>query len=318
MTSLKKPLIAIASAVVLAATTIVAPANAAVGFALTGGDSASVNGTTEATAVSIPVPADNNVTTADVLRIDLTGLANNITVTATATDAKLTATTGTTVLPSAGTSTASVATGTGTVASFNVFTTTTKTGKVVISDGTSAIATYYVKGIAGSLNTIKVDAPTAALGTTAKVTVTGTDVFGNAVSGSAVALQVVSSNSTATHAITTTADGTAVKELTGLAVGSYDLIATATVSAAVTGLTAPTGFVRSTLKVVDLSALVAEKDAELAIAKGKIAELTAKLELSEAKAAAEAKNTKSAKAKYNTLAKKWNAKFPKAKVSVLK
>jgi hypothetical protein len=111
--------------------------------------------------------------------------------------------------------------------------------------------------------------------------------------------------------LTTATDGTAVKELTGLSVDTYDLIATATVATAVTGLTAPTGFVRGTLKVVDLAALVATKDAELAIANATIADLTAKLALAEAKAAGN-------KAKYNSLAKKWNAKFPKAKVALLK
>lgn len=306
MTSLKKPLIAIASAVALV-TTLVAPAQAAVTFTLTGGDSATVAGTTEATAIALPVPADNNVTTADVLRIDLAGLANNVKVTATATDAKLSATVGTTVLPSAGTATAEVLTGTGTVASFNVFTTTTKTGKVVLSDGTTTLATYYVKGTAGALNTIALTAPTAALGTTAKVTVAGTDVFGNAVNGSAVALQVVSTTGTNTYTITTATDGTAVKELTGLAVGSYDLIATATVATAVTGLTAPTGFVRGSLKIVDLAALVASKDAELAIANATIADLKAQLV---ALKTAEV-------AKYNVLANLYN-KTAKKKVALRK
>jgi hypothetical protein len=326
MTSVKKPFIAIATALAIATTAIVAaPANAAVGFALVGGDSGTVAGTTEATAVTLPVPADNNVTTGDVLRIDLTGLANNVTVTATATDAKLTATTGTTVLPSAGTTTASVATGTGTVASFNVFTTTTKVGKVVLSDGTSTLATYYVKGAAGALNTIALAAPTAALGTTAKVTVAGTDVFGNVVAGSTVALQVVSTTGTTTYSVTTDAKGEANKELTGLAVGSYDLIATATVATAVTGLTAPVGFVRGTLKVVDLAALVATKDAELAVANGKVADLTADKTALTAQVADLTNKLAIAtaladgnKAKYNVLAAKWNKAHPKSKVALLK
>lgn len=297
MTSLKKPLIAIASALALVTTLVAAPAQAAVTFTLTGGDSGTVAGTTEAAAIALPVPADNNVTSADVLRIDLAGLANNVKVTATATDAKLTATVGTTVLPSAGTATAEVLTGTGTVASFNVFTTTTKTGKVVLSDGTNTLATYYVKGTAGALNTIALTAPTAALGTTAKVTVAGTDVFGNAVNGSVVALQVVSTTATNTYSITTGTDGVATKELTGLVVGSYDLIATATTAAAVTGLTAPTNFVRGSLKIVDLAALVATKDAELAVA-------NAKLVAADAAYAALVKRFNALATQYNKTAKK--------------
>lgn len=306
MTSLKKPLIAIASAVALVTSALVAgPANAAVGFALTGGDSATVAGTTEAAAIALPVPADNNVATADVLRIDLSGLANNVTITATATDAKLTATVGTAVLPSAGTATASVATGTGTSASFNVFTTTTKTGKVVLSDGTTTLATYYVKGTAGSLNNIVVSAPTAAVGTTAKVTVTGTDVFGNAVSGATVSLQVVGATSAPVYSLTTATDGTAVKDLTGLSVDTYDLIASATVATAVTGLKAPSGYVKGQLKVVDLAALVATKDAELAIANGKVTE-------AEAKYAALVKKFNSLAGKYNKkVAKKYQVKLVK-------
>jgi hypothetical protein len=309
MTSFKKPLIAIASAVVLAATTLVAPANAATAALTVNGTAVSTAPTTTANAVALPVPADNSVDAADALKIALTSVAAGSTVTATATDALLlTSLAGATA--ASGSATLSIATGTGTTADIFVFTKTTKTGTVTVTaDGVTT--TYYVKGNAGALNNIKLDAPTAALGTTAKVTVTGTDVFGNPVNGSSVAVQVISGNATNTYSITTTADGTAVRDLTGLAVGSYDLIATATVATAINGLTAPAGFVRGTLKVVDLAALVATKDAELAVAKAQIAELTQKLALAEAAAAGN-------KARYNQLAKRWNVKFPKAKVALLK
>jgi hypothetical protein len=303
MTSLKKPLIAIATAVVLAATALVAaPANAASAALTVNAVAVTTAPTTAANAVALPVPADNSVDAVDALKIALTSVATGSAVTATATDALL-LTTLTGATAASGSATVSIATGTGTTADIFVFTKTTKTGTVVVTaDGVST--TYYVKGTAGALNTIKVDAPTAALGTTAKVTATGTDVFGNAVSGSAIALQVVSATGTTTYTANTDASGTVVRELTGLTVGSYDLLATATVATAVTGLTAPTGFVRGTLKVVDLAALVAEKDAEIAV-------LKAKLALAEASASGN-------KAKYNALAKKWNVKFPKAKVALLK
>ena len=316
MTSFKKPLIAIASALALVGTVLSVPANAATAALTVNAVAVSTAPTTAANAVALPVPADNSVDATDALKIALTSVTAGSTVTATATDAVLlTSLTGATA--ASGSATVSIATGTGTTADIFVFTKTTKTGTVAVTaDGVTT--TYYVKGTAGALNTIRVDAPTAALGTTAKVTVAGTDVFGNAVNGSTVALQVVSGTATNTYSITTGTDGIATKELTGLAVGSYDLIATATVSSAVTGLTAPTGFVRGTLKVVDLAALVAEKDAELAVAKGKVtnletqvADLTAKLALAEAKAEGNKK-------KYNALAAKWNKKFPKAKVALLK
>jgi hypothetical protein len=236
------------------------------------------------------------------LKIALTSVAAGTNVTATATDAVLlTSLTGAT--SASGTATVSIATGTGTTADLFVFTKTTKTGSVAVTaDGVTT--TYFVKGTAGALNTIKVDAPTAALGTTAKVSVTGSDVFGNVVSGSVVALQVVSSTATTTYSITSDATGVATKELTGLTVGKYDLIATATVATAVTGLTAPLGFVRGELNIVDLAALVAEKDAQLAVANGKVLEANAKY-------AALVK-------KYNALVAKWNKKFPKNKVATVK
>lgn len=301
MTSIKKPLFAIASAVVLLATTLVAaPANA-VGATYTltvAGSAPATAGTAEASAIALPVPADNSVDTTDTLDFALTGITAGEAVVVVATDATLIAagTTGA-ITASTGVARLDIATGTGTTAGFKVYTKTTKVGKVVVTVGSAAAVTYYVKGTAGALNTITLAAPTAALGTTAKVTATGTDVFGNAVSGATVSLQVISASGTNTYSLTTAADGTAVKELTGLSVDSYDLIATATVAAQVTGLAKPVGFVKGQLKIVDLAALVAAKDAELAVANGKVA-------IADAKYAALVK-------KFNALAAKYNKKVAK-------
>lgn len=302
MTSFKKPLIAIVSAVALATTSLLAlPANAATAALTVNAVAVTPAPTTTANAVALPVPADNTVDATDALKIALTSVVAGSTVTATATDALLlTSLTGATA--ASGSATLSIATGTGTTADIFVFTKTTKTGTVAVTaDGVTT--TYFVKGTAGALNTIALSAPTAALGTTAKVTVAGADVFGNPVSGSVVALQVVGSTATSTYSITSDATGVATKELTGLAVGSYDLIATATVATAVTGLTAPLGFVRGNLKVVDLAALVAEKDAQLAVALGKVAD-------AEAKYAALVK-------RFNALATQYN-KNVKKKVTLIK
>jgi hypothetical protein len=236
------------------------------------------------------------------LKIALTSVAAGTNVTATAVDAVL-LTSLTNATSASGTATVNIATGTGTTADIFVFTKTTKTGSVAVTaDGVTT--TYFVKGTAGALNAIKVDAPTAALGTTAKVSVTGTDVFGNPVSGSVVALQVVSSTATNTFSITSDATGVATRELTGLAVGKYDLIATATVATAVTGLAAPVGFVRGELKIVDLAALVAEKDAQLAVALGKVTD-------AEAKYAALVK-------RFNALATQYNKFVKTKKVKLIK
>ena len=311
MTSLKKPLIAIATAVALATTTFVAANATGVTYTLTGGNSASVAGDTTANAIAIPVPADNKVDSADVLDVAISGIVAGTAVAVVATDATLVTTTDTTdarVTASTGVARLDIATGTGTTANFKVYTKTTKVGKVVITVGTAAAVTYYVKGTAGSLNAIALSAPTAALGTIAKVTATGTDVFGNAVSGATVSLQVVGATSAPVYSLTTATDGTAVKELTGLSVDTYDLLATATVATAVDGLAKPVDFVKGQLKVVDLVALVATKDAELAVANATIADL--KVQLAALKAAEIAK--------YNALAAKWNKKFPKAKVAIRK
>jgi hypothetical protein len=153
MTSLKKPLIAIATAVALATTALVAaPANAAVATGLTvNAVATTTDGLTEATAVVLPVPADNAVQVTDAVRTAVTGLDNNVTVTATATNALLVSTVGDSVTASAGTASASVATGTGTSATFYAYTKSTVVGKIVITAGTATIGTYYVKGTAGAL-----------------------------------------------------------------------------------------------------------------------------------------------------------------------
>ena len=295
MTSFKKPLIAIASALALVGAVLAVPANAASAALTVNAVAVTPAPTTTANAVALPVPADNTVDATDALKIALTSIVAGSTVTATATDALLlTSLTGATA--SSGSATLSIPTGTGTTADIFVFTKTTKTGTVAVTaDGVTT--TYFVKGTAGALNTIALSAPTAALGTTAKVTVAGSDVFGNVVSGSVVALQVVGSTTTNTYSITSDATGVATKELTGLTVGSYDLIATATVATAVTGLTAPLGFVRGNLKVVDLAALVAEKDAQLAVALGKVSD-------AEAKYAALVKRFNALATQYNKTAKK--------------
>ena len=312
MTSIKKTLLATATAVALVTTALVAAPAYATGATVTltvAGSAAATAGTTEVTAVALPVPADNSVDSTDALEFAITGITAGDAVAVSATDATLIAagTTGT-LTATTGVSTLNIVTGTGTTAGFKAYTKTTKVGKVVITIGSAAAVTYYVKGTAGSLNAIALSAPTAALGTTAKVTTTGTDVFGNPVSGATVALQVISGTATNTYSLTTTADGTAVKDLTGLSVDAYDLIATATVAAQVTGLAKPTGFVKGQLKVVDLAGLVATKDAELAVANATIADLKSQLV---ALKAAEIVN-------YNKLAARWNKVNPKAKVALRK
>jgi len=328
MTSFKKPLIAIAVALALTTTAFAsAPANAAVATTTTINNVATAtDGLTTANAVVLPVPADNSVDVTDVVRIAVTGVDNNVAVTAVASGALLTSkvTSGDArVYATSGTASATVNTGTGTTATFYAYTTSTTVGTVTVTVGTAIPVVYYVKGTAGALNAVAVTAPTAALGTTAKVTATGTDVFGNPVAGAVVAIQVISANDTNTYSVTTDVKGLAVKDLSGLAVGTYDVVATATVATAIDGLTKPVGFVKAQFKVTDLVAQIADLQAQLAASQAQTAKAIA-----DAKVAFDAVTTKAAadlaaqiaadNAAYNALATKWNKKHPKSKVALRK
>jgi hypothetical protein len=126
--------------------------------------------------------------------------------------------------------------------------------------------------------------------------------------------------------------------------GTVTLVATATVATAVTGLTAPLGVIVKTATVRDLASELAVKNAELATVTAQLAaekagrandSATAASVLAAAKAETAKANADAATAKisaqvaadlakatyvaeYNALAKKWNAKFPKAKVALKK
>mgnify|MGYP006978523516 FL=1 len=196
MTSLKKPLIAIASAVALVGTMLVAgPANAST-FTLTIAGSSASGGTTAATAIAVPVPADNDVNSADTVRIAITNVAANSTVSATATNAKLVTkvTTGSDVVKAdAGTSSVSVSTGTGTTADIYVYTTSIETGSVSVTIGGNTNV-YFVKGTAGPAYNLFVTAPKVAnLSGTAELTATTTDVFGNVVTNASITNAAVGS-----------------------------------------------------------------------------------------------------------------------------
>jgi hypothetical protein len=332
MTSIKKIAFAVVAATALATSVIATPASAAVSTALTVGGSAATGGTAISAPVALPVPADNSVDATDALKIALTGLDTGTTVSAVATNGKIVtalAAAGAPVTASAGSSSVSVSTGTGTSADLFVFTTTTAVGSVAVTVGGNT-TTYYFQGTAGALNAIELaGSATGAAGTVYTATVRGVDVFGNAKGGATINLQVTTSTTNETFALTTdtaTATlGSKTKDITLPASGTVRLLATATVASAVTGLNAPAGQKILDVTVRDLASEVTAKTAELAAekvahdaTKAELAKVKAELELEKAKAIAEAKNTASAKAKYNALAANWNKKFPKAKVATLK
>ena len=127
--------------------------------------------------------------------------------------------------------------------------------------------------------------------------------------------------------------GTKDQTITLPALGSVVITAYATVASSVTGLSGPVGSVVATVAVRDLAGELAAKTAELAVANAALAtekagraadKVTADKAIADAaaklatdKAAADlAKATYIAE--YNALAKKWNAKNPRAKVKLKK
>jgi len=333
MNSFKKVSLIIAAA--LTSTMLVAPAAQANSgtVTLTVAGSAATGGTVVTTPVSLPVPADNSIDAADALKIAVTGVDTGTVVTAVAVNATIVpalATTGTAVTAFSGTSTLSIGTGTGTSADFYVYTKSTAVGSVSITRaGTTTV--YYVQGTAGALNSITLTAPaSAAAGTSQVLKVSGFDVFGNLKSGATINTLVSSSGAALVTALTTdtaTATlGTKEQTVTMPATGSVTVVAYATVATAVTGLAAPVGSVSATIAVRDIAGELAAKNAE-------VASLTAQLAAEKAgraadkvasdKALADAKVASDAiiasiKKSFNDLAKKWNKKNPRAKVTLIK
>jgi hypothetical protein len=344
MNSFKKVSLIIAAA--LTSTMLVSPAaqaNAGT-VTLTVAGSAATGGTAVATPVALPVPADNSIDAADALKIAVTSVDTGTVVTAVATNATIVpalATASAPVTASSGSSTLSVSTGTGNSADFFVYTKSTAVGTVAITRaGTTTV--YYVQGTAGALNSIAITAPASgAAGTIVTLKVAGYDVFGNPKGGSTINT-LVSSNGTAVATALTTDTaaatlGTKEQTVTLPASGQVVVTAYATVAAAVTGLTTPVGSVVATVAVRDLAGELAAANAALAVANAALAAEKAgrasdkvasdkALADASAKLAADAATAKAAAdlakatyiAEYNALAKKWNAKNPKAKVKLKK
>jgi hypothetical protein len=342
MNSFKKVSLIIAAA--LTSTMLISPAANAATTTLTVAGSAATGGTVATAPVALPVPADNSIDAADALKIAITSVDTGTAVSAVATNATIVPALATSTAPvtaSNGSSALTINVGTGTTADFYVYTKTTTVGTVVVTIGGNS-TTYYVQGTAGALNSITLTAPASgAAATSATLKVSGYDVFGN-LKGGATINTLVSSNGAATATALTTDTavatvGTKEQTVTLPASGSVVVTAYATVATAVTGLTAPVGSVVATVAVRDLAGELAAKSSELAVANaalaaekaGRAADKVASdkaLADAAAKLAADATTAKASAdlakatyiAEYNALAKKWNAKNPKAKVALKK
>jgi hypothetical protein len=275
MTSLKKPLIAIASAVALVTTMIVAgPANAATTTLTIAGGSAS-GGTTAATAIAVPVPADNSITSANTLRIALTGVATNTAVAATATGLKVVTklTAGSDVVKAdAGASSVSVNTGSGTTADFYVYTTSTETGSVSVSVGGNTTV-YHVKGTAGPAHTVSVTAPAfAGLGSDANITATAKDIFGNVVENAVITTTVL--RGTVKTALTWNSTDKVYKGVvTAPATAGFEFGVAKITASEVAGLSKPVTEVSFTISVLNLNDAVVAANERIAKLENRVAKM---------------------------------------------
>jgi hypothetical protein len=298
MTSLKKPLIAIASAVALVGTMLVAgPANASTATLTVAGSAPATAGTTVAAAIALPVPADNDVSSADALRIALSNVTAGSNVVVTATNAKIVTavTSGSTIVKvDSGVSTATIPTGTGTTADVFVYTTTTANGTVSVTANNNT-TTYHVKGNAGPAYNLAVVAPTVAnLSAAVEIVATVTDVFGNAVTNASISSTVIRGSIGAFSYDAT--DKRYEATLTAPATAGTTVIANTITASAVAGLAKPATEVISNISVADLAGQVVALQAQLAA-------LTA---------------STVSKDRFNKLAKRWNKANPSKRVKLVK
>jgi len=301
-------------------------------------------GTAATTPITIPVPTDNSVDSLDVVEFVVTvdtGTAVTVTATnAVVVDAFATTTAPVTALSGSATWTKNV--GTGTQATFYVYTKTTAVSSVSIANqGTTAV--YYLQGTSTLIDKIAVTGvDSAPAGTSVTVTATAQDVFGNKISGktlNAIANGATLDTVTVTTGATLTNFGSADVKFVAPATGPVTIVfyaAAADMAAAVTGFSTPSA---SSVKIIavrdlagDVAALTtqlaaantakAAAEAELATTKTALAAAKAEVDALKAKAIVDKAAADVARAtyvaEYNALAKKWNAKFPKLKVTLKK
>ena len=350
MKSFKKIALAVVAAMTMS--TLVATSASAAPMSVTSvkkAGSTTTLGTAATTPITLPVPTDNSVDTADTVEFVVT-VDTGTTVSVSAVNASVVSAVATSTAPvtaSSGAATWSQNVGTGTTATFYVYTKTTAIGSVAITNG-GTTTTYYVQGLAGAIDKLTltgVDA--AAAGTSVTVTIGAVDVFGNKISGksiSAIANGATLDTNTVTTGSGLTNFGVADVKFVAPATGPVTIVAyaaSADMATAVTGFSTPTSSAVKVIAVRDLTSELAAVTAQLAAEKAaheatKAAAATAAANAANAstKAVADAVAAKDAEIKvlkdenakalaalkdaFNALAKKWNAKNPKAKVTLVK
>jgi hypothetical protein len=353
MNSFKKIALAVVAAMTMS--TLVATSASAAPMQITSVKKAGTTttlGTAATTPITLPVPSDNSVDTADVAEFVVTVDTGTV-VSVVATNATVVPAVATSTAPvtaSSGAATWSQNVGTGTQATFYVYTKTTAIGSVAITNqGTTQ--TYYVQGTSDKINSLTltgVDA--AAAGTSVTVTIGAVDVFGNKISGksiSAIANGATLDTVTVTTGSGLTNFGVADVKFVAPATGPVTIVAyaaSADMGTAVAGFSTPSASAVKVIAVRDLTGEVAALTAQLAAANAAKATAETALAAANAKAAADLKaaadsatatiaskdaeiaklkadnaaSLKALKDAFNALAKKWNAKNPKAKVTLVK
>jgi hypothetical protein len=356
MNSFKKIALAVVAAMTMS--TLVATSASAAPMQVTSVKKAGTTttlGTAATTPITLPVPSDNSVDTADTVEFVVTVDTGTV-VSVVATNAFVIPAVATSTAPvtaSSGAATWSQNVGTGTTATFYVYTKTTAIGSVAITNG-GTTTTYYVQGTSDKINSITVTGvDSAPAGTSVTVTIGAVDVFGNKLSGKSIS--AIANGATITPTSVTTGSGltdfgTAEVKFVAPATGPVTIVAyaaSADMGTAVTGFSTPSSSAVKVIAVTDLSAQVATLTAQLAaanaakttaetalaVANAEITKLkadavaaksAADVALAAEKAAHDATKAANAKAladlkkAFNALATKWNKANPKAKVTLVK
>jgi hypothetical protein len=330
MKSISKLSLVIAAA--LAGTVLTSVSASAATTTLSVGGSTVTTGTVVTNPTVLPVPSDNKVDSADALKVLISGSdITGISITAVATNATIVTALHTDTAPvtsNTGSSTVSIATGTGTTAEFYVYTKTTNAGTVVVSFAGTSV-TYYVKGSAGAAYNLSLTAPdTVNTSTSTKINARTTDIFGNPVTTSTPSVTAIGAT-VGSVSVSDTATGTFAFDLSAPAtVGTIGLSVGITATD-ISGLAAAAKTATKFIAITNLSDALASANAQISALNAQLAAANLAKKTAEDALAAEKSNAVLAKAaadlaaatykaEYNALAKRWNAKFPKAKVALKK
>ena len=312
------------------------------------------NATTTANPVTVAVPSTNVIDAGRTIAIAATADNGTVVSFAASSTVKLVSALNTSDAPktvASGVSALSV-TSAGTAVTVYAYTTSTTVGSVTVTNGAYSTI-IYIKGTAGPAYNLAVTVPTAAaVGTVPAISVTTTDVFGNASSDTVTATIVGSTFADGSSVKSVTPDVASYSLATGVA-GEVTVIVTGlTLVTPVSGFPAPVKAAIAKFAVSDLAAVINALKVELAVAQAELAKAKSDASLAAAKSASDAALAKAAadkaladakavsdatalsakvaadlataqaaakyKAEYNALATKWNKKFPKLKVALKK